>query len=95
MAKTPENFKVDETVTRYVGEDKWDVKVVAVEGDAVTVEDGPLTITYAPRVDGVHVKVGSPDFEVMPDMIYHPKPNPAPQPKPVTLWQRITGKLPA
>lgn len=94
MAKTVEKFVVGESVFRYVGEDKWKVTVVAVAGDKVTIMDGVNRISYTPRTDGKHVKVGSPDYEVMPDMIYHPKPKAASKTKPkkVTFWQRLAGK---
>lgn len=73
--QTPEKFVVGETVSRFVGEDKWDVVVTEVYDDAVTIFDWSQEIVFTPRLsDGRYVKLGSPDYEVMPDMIAHSKP---------------------
>lgn len=73
--QAPEKFIVGETVTRFVGEDRWDVIVTEAHDSAVTIFDWSQEIIYTPRLsDGKYVKLGSPDYEVMPDMISHSKP---------------------
>lgn len=70
--KTPETFVTGETVSYYHGEYRMDVKVVAVDGDRVTVAVYGDLVTFTPRPsDGMFVKLGSPDHEVLPTMIYH------------------------
>jgi hypothetical protein len=65
-------FIVDEWVSHYEGEYRHKVQVVAVDGDTVTIEDHGRQEKFSPRAsDGMFVKLGSPDFEVMPTMIYH------------------------
>lgn len=75
VATSPETFVVDETVSYFEGEHRTEVKVVSVKGDRVTVDAYGQKVTFAPRAsDGMHVKEGSPDHEVMPTMIYHRNP---------------------
>lgn len=87
----PEKFVVGETVQFCSGEYVSSVTVFAVNGDAVTAGSFPnLAQTYVPRADGKHVRVGTPDFAVMPDIIFH-KPQEKPVEPKVSLWKRITG----
>lgn len=70
--QTPETFRVGEEVTLYVGEYKTSVYVFAVDGDRVTAGAYRETAkVYVPRADGKHVKLGTPDFAHMPDVIFH------------------------
>ena len=68
-------YAKDEKVTLYVGEDQTTVDVVSVDGDEVTINHYGELIIFAPRAsDGMMVKLGSPDHEVMPTMIYRRRP---------------------
>lgn len=89
-AQTPEKFVVGETVGFYHGEDIWDAIVTAVKGDAVTAKIGGVReMVFTPRADGKHVAVGTtPEFAVMPDMIFHPQPTP-PAPVKATFLERV------
>lgn len=75
-------FIKDEWVSHYEGEYRHQVQVVAVDGDVVTIEDNGRQKKFSPRAsDGMFVLVGSPDFEVMPTMIYHREEQVAAAPK--------------
>lgn len=89
----PEPFFAGETAEYFHGEDHWQVEVVAVKGVEVTVQisHGRQGV-FTPRPDGHYVEKGSRETDVMPDMIFRMPP--VPTPKPVTLWQRITGTMP-
>lgn len=80
-------FVKGEFVTLYEGEYRTKVEVVQVDGNEVTVNHyGQLTI-FTPRLsDGMFVKLGSPDFEVMPTMIYHAQDE---VPTPQTFLQKM------
>ena len=87
--QTPETFVVGETVTFYRGDDRYSVEVIGVDGDVVRAKVFGEVMVFTPRAsDGMHVKLGSPDFEVMPDMIYHPEPV---EPVKVSFWKRIAN----
>lgn len=87
--QTPEAFRVGEEVTFYVGEYKSTVYVFAVDGDRVTAGSHPETAkVYVPRSDGKHVKVGTPDFAHMPDMIFH-EARITPAHRKATFWDRV------
>lgn len=73
---SPEKFVVGENVTRaYTWDDYGTVKVVAVDGDKVTIEDFGQQVVFQPRKDGQHVAKGSENAQVLPDLITH-RPNP-------------------
>lgn len=75
VATSPETFVAGETVTYYRGENRMPVQVVSVDGDEVIANIYGDLVIFKPRAsDGMHVKEGSPDYEVLPEMIYHPKP---------------------
>lgn len=88
--KTPEKFVVGETVGFYHGEDIRDAIVTAVNGDEVTAKVGRnREMVFTPRADGQHVAVGTtPEFAIMPDMIFHPKPA-SPVEKKLSFWGRV------
>jgi hypothetical protein len=87
--KTPETFRVGETVSLYVGEHISKVFVFAVDGDKVTAGFHPaIAKVYAPRADGKTVKVGTPEFAHMPDMIFH-MPRVSPAHRADTRWDRV------
>lgn len=89
--KTPETFAVGEAVTLYVGEYMSTVYVFAVDGDRVTAGSHPeIAEVYVPRADGKHVKLGTPDFAHMPDMIFHEARIPAAHRK-ATFWDRVAN----
>lgn len=75
VAVSTEPYTKGEKVTLYVGEDQTTVDVVSVDGDEVTVNHYGELVIFAPRAsDGMMVKLGSPDHEVMPTMIYRRRP---------------------
>lgn len=92
--KTPETFRVGETVSLYVGEHISKVFVFAVDGDRVTAGFHPaIAKVYVPRADGKHVKVGTtPEFAVMPDMIFH-EVRVSPAHRADTRWDRFVKFL--
>ena len=83
----PEKFVVGETVESYSGEYRSSVTVFAVDGDLVTAGFHPeFAKVYVPRADGKHVKQGTPDFAVMPDVIFHAEPV---APAKSSFWNRV------
>lgn len=87
LNKIPELFRLGENVSYWQGVKRNTVMVVEVSGDEVTVRDksGNKLKFKARKTDGVHVALGTDDFEEEPDMIDHSLPNlkkPEP-PKPV------------
>ena len=83
----PEKFVVGETVESYSGEYRSSVTVFAVDGDRVTAGFHPeFAKVYVPRADGKHVKQGTPDFAVMPDVIFHAEPV---APAKSSFWNRV------
>lgn len=86
--KTPEKFVVGETVSLYWGEYISEVFVFAVDGDKVTAgSHREIAEVYVPRADGKTVKVGTPEFAHMPDMIFH-KARVSPAHRKATFWDR-------
>lgn len=84
--QTPEKFVAGETVSFYHGDDQFSVEVVGVDGDEVIANVHGELMVFAPRADGKHVALGEPEFAVMPDMIFHPKPV---APVKVSLFNRV------
>lgn len=83
----PEKFVVGETVVSYFGEYRGSATVFAVDGDEVTAGNFPeLAQVYVPRADGKHVKKGTPDFAIMPDVIFHAEPVAPAKP---SFWNRV------
>lgn len=76
-AISTEPYKKGDKVTLYVGESQTTVEVVSVDGNEVTVNHYGDLVIFAPRAsDGMMVKLGSPDYEVLPTMIYRRRPRP-------------------
>lgn len=73
--KTPETFVVGETVGFYQMEDLYTVKVVAVRGGEVTIDDinGFKRIFEYRAFDGQYVALHTEDGEDSPDIIFHLK----------------------
>lgn len=68
---TEKPFAVGEFADFYEGEYRSKVEVIAVDGDEVTALVAGELVIFTPRPsDGMLVKLGSPDHEVMPTMIY-------------------------
>jgi hypothetical protein len=89
QTQTPETFRVGEAVTLYVGEYMSTVSVFAVDGDRVTAgTHREIAKVYVPRVDGKHVKEGTPDFAHMPDVIFH-EARVSPAHRKDTRWDRV------
>lgn len=89
-------FVKNEWVSHVEGDFWSDVYVSDVDGDVVTVINGngrPVG-KFSPRAsDGTFVRIGSPDFEVMPTMIYHRAKvvTPAKAEKRVSFVRKVTG----
>lgn len=83
----PEKFVVGETVVFCSGEYRSSATVFVVNGDTVTAGFHPeLAQVYVPREDGKHVKKGTPEFAIMPDVIFHPEPVAPAKP---SFWNRV------
>jgi hypothetical protein len=77
-AISTEPYTKGEKVSLYIGESQTTVEVVSVDGDEVTVNHYGELVIFTPRAsDRMMVKLGSPDHEVMPTMIYRPESAPA------------------
>jgi hypothetical protein len=69
------------------------VYVFAVDGDVVTAgSHREIAKVYIPRADGKHVKLGTPDFAHMPDMIFH-EARVSPAHRADTRWERFVKFL--
>jgi hypothetical protein len=84
----PEPFFVGETAVYFHGEDQWQVEVVAVNGEEVTVQisHGRQGV-FAPRGDGNYVEKGSRETDVMPDLIFRMSPVSEVPAKKKSLWK--------
>lgn len=83
----PATFAVGEWVEFYRGDERRKVQVTAVNGLQVTARVFGQPMIFMPRhSDGRHVKLGSHDFEVMPDMIVRPEPA---APKTTSRWKDV------
>ena len=68
---TEKTFEAGEVVDFYQGEYRSKVEVVSVDGDEVVALVAGGRVIFTPRPsDGMLVKLGSPDYEVLPTMIY-------------------------
>lgn len=73
---TPEKFVVGETVIYRKGKEFFDVKVLAVVGNEVKIATafGKVLTFHSRFSDGQHVGQFTEEFEVTPEIIFHPKP---------------------